>query len=73
MKFTVEEENLICIYDTTSRGALMNALRTAMPDFDEPEMRELAGNVLRKLDGMSDEDFSELVFSPAYSNEEQEE
>jgi len=73
MNFTVEEENLICIYDTTSRTAVMDGIRAAMPDYEEDDMREIAGNVLRKLDAMSDGDFSAYVFSPAYYNEEDDE
>ena len=73
MTFTVEEENLICIYDTTSRAALMNGIRAATPDYEEDDMREIAENVLRKLDGMSDEEFAAIVFSPAYFNEEDDE
>ena len=76
MIFTVEEENLICIYDTTSKQALMDGIRAAMSDFEEDEqeapvaMREIAGNALRKLEAMSDEDFSAYVFSPAYYSED---
>jgi len=70
MIFTVEEENLICIYDTTNKQALMDGIRAAMPDFEENEMREIAGNALRKLEAMSDEDFSAYVFSPAYYSED---
>jgi len=71
--FTVEEENLICIYDTTSRTAAMEGISTAMPDYDDDDMREIAGNALRKLDAMSDAEFTEYVFVPAYHNEDDEE
>ena len=71
--FTVEEENLICIYDTTSRTATMGGIRATMPDYDDDDMREIAGNALRKLESMSDADFSEYVFVPAYHNEDDEE
>jgi len=71
--FTVEEENLICIYDTTSKQAIMDGVCAAMPDYDDNDMREIAGNVLHKLEAMSDEDFSEYVFSPVYYNEDEDE
>lgn len=66
--FTVEEENLICAFDTSSRTALMADIKAIMPDFcgDEPEMQEIVNNVLRKLDDITDTEFSELVFSPVY-------
>jgi len=66
--FTVEEENLICIFDISSRTALINELRAAVPEFDEPEMCEIAVNVLAKLDVMSDAEYSALTFYPEYSN-----
>ncbi|MDR1704624.1 MAG: transposon-transfer assisting family protein [Clostridiales bacterium] len=67
--FTVEEENLICIFDTESRAALIDGIRAAMPDFDEHEMTELADNVVIKLEGMTDADFSALTFCPADDGE----
>ena len=73
MIFTAEEENLACIYDMASKQALTDGIRAAMPEYEEDEMREIAGNVLRKLEAMSDKEFSEYVFSPAYHNEEDEE
>ncbi len=68
--FTVEEENLLCIFDTSSRAALMDGLITAMPDFEEAELIEIAGNALLKLENMSDADFASLMFSPEYFDTE---
>jgi hypothetical protein len=73
MNFTVEEENLICVYDTTSRQAAVEGIRTAMPDYEEDDMREIAENTLRKLEAMSDTEFSAYIFSPAYYDAEDEE
>ena len=70
--FTIEEENLICIFDTSSRIALISDIRSAIPDFDEPELREIAENALGKLERMSDAVFSDLTFHPAYSGDEDE-
>ena len=70
--FTVEEENLICAFDTSSRNALIQGIRMALTDFDEPELYEIAGNVLRILETMTDGDYSLIVFSPAYSGDETE-
>ena len=44
-----------------------------MPYFDEPEMRVIAETVLRKLDGMTDAEFSALIFSPTYNNDDESE
>ena len=72
MNFTVEEENLICIFDTSSRTTIIRDINTAFPYFDEPELREIAENVLRQLNYMTDEEFSELIFNPAYHNDDDE-
>jgi hypothetical protein len=71
--FTVEEENLICVFDTGSRAALIADLRGVLPDFDEQELREIAEIALRKLETMSDTDFSGLVLEPAYVSDDREE
>ena len=70
--FTVEEENLICAFNVSSRVALITDIRAALPEFDEPEMREIAENVLIILDDMTDAEFSSLTFNPAYFNDEEE-
>lgn len=60
MYFTVEEENLICLYHKSDRRRTAAAVRAAMPDMDE-EMRALARQTLDKLDKldtMSDVDFA---------------
>jgi hypothetical protein len=72
--FTVEEENLICAFDTSGRARLIGGIRSALPDFsaDDPEMLEIAESALLKLDAMTDAEFSEMVFSPAYEDDESE-
>ena len=70
--FTVEEENLICAFDTSSLDAAIKDISAAMPDFDEPELIEIAGNALRKLETMTDAEYSALIFSPAYYDDETE-
>jgi hypothetical protein len=70
--FTVEEENLICVFDTSGRTALIGDIRAAMPDFEEPEMREIADSAIAKLEAMSDAEFFALTFSPAYEDDETE-
>ena len=67
--FTVEEENLICIFQLEkkqSRTALINSIMEAMPYFDEPELTEIAENTLQILIDMTDEEFAGLTFHPTY-------
>ena len=70
--FTVEEENFICVFDTSSRTALISDISAAIADFDESELREIARNTLRKLERISDAEFSELTFHPAYFGDDDE-
>jgi hypothetical protein len=70
--FTVEEVNLMCIFDTSGRDALIASLTAAVPDFDEPELAEIAENVLVKLSRMSDEDFGALELYPEYDDYDKE-
>jgi len=44
-----------------------------LPGFDDLELREIADDVLTKLDDMSDDEFSAIIFSPAYYDDEMEE
>ena len=69
--FTVEEENLACIYDTSSRLNLISDISGAMPDFDEPEISDIAASVLSKLESMTDMDYAALTFHPAYHGDEE--
>ena len=68
--FTVEEENLICVFNSSSRTALMGNIGAAMPIFDEPLMAGIAENALGKLHSMTDAEFAEYVFHPAYHEED---
>lgn len=70
--FTVEEINLICIFDMSSRNALIVELTAVLPEFDEPEITEIAIAVLTKLNQMSDADFAALELYPAYGDYDEE-
>ena len=70
MLFTVEEENLICIYDTSNCAALIQNINDALPHFEEPELYDIAISTLHKLKKLTDAEFSELIFHPAYHGDE---
>lgn len=61
MYFTVEEENLICLYHKSDRHRTMSRLWAALPDMAE-EMWALARQTIDKLDAMSDADFEDQQF-----------
>jgi len=71
--FTVEEINLMCIYDTSSRLALIDALIDAMGDYENDELFEIAVSAADKLSVMSDADFAELNLLPEYEEKEADE
>ena len=56
MNFSVEEENLICMYHTSDRRRTMARMMAALPDMDT-EMRRLANGTIAKLERMTDADF----------------
>ena len=66
LAFTVEEENLICIFDMSSREALINDINEAMPYFEDNELREIACAAISKLERMTDAEFYGSIFSPDY-------
>lgn len=66
--FTVEEVNLMCIFDTGSRDTLIAELSAAVPEFDESELIEITKTVLGKLRAMSGEDFAALGLYPEYED-----
>ena len=70
MEFTIEEINLMCIYDTGTRQGLMEALKAMLGDLlpEEAELRQLTENVLARLNGMTDDEYAQMQESliPAY-------
>ncbi len=55
-RFTIEEQNIICVYMAGTRSESIEGMAGALPYMDE-EMRELAGRTLDKLNAMSDAEF----------------
>ena len=67
--FTIEEENLICIYHRHDRRRTITAISDALPDMDA-DMRPLAEQTIHKLHNMTDAAFEEAKFSMALSDTE---
>ena len=61
MNFTVEEENLICLYHNADRRRTMGKITAALPDMDG-DMRALAQQTLSKLESMTDADYDRQKF-----------
>ena len=62
MNFTIEEINLMCIYNTGTRTGLIEALEnmTGHLTKEETELRGLAESVIARLRSMTDSDFHML-------------
>lgn len=63
--FTVEESNLICIFQSDSRTKVMDDINRALKHIDDPDMIELCENVLEKLGKISDKEFETLQLESA--------
>ena len=61
MHFTVEEENLICMYHNADRRRAMGKITAVLPDMDG-DMRALAQQTLSKLERMTDADYDSQKF-----------
>ncbi len=53
MNFSVEEENLICMYHTSDRRRTMARMLTALPGMNT-EMRRLANGTIAKLERITE-------------------
>ena len=62
MNFSVEEENLICMYHTSDRRRTMARMMAAMLDMDT-EIQRLANGTIAKLERMTDADFDGQRFA----------
>ncbi|MBQ1173130.1 MAG: transposon-transfer assisting family protein [Lachnospiraceae bacterium] len=61
-KFTVEEVNLICVFEFRSRTKVIGGIKKAIKHLDDDEMVELSNRVVAKLDDMTDKEFAEMEF-----------
>ena len=62
MHFTVEEENLICMYHNADRRRTIGRITAALPDMDEG-IQTLAQQTLSKLEHMTDADYDNQKFN----------
>lgn len=59
IKLTVEETNLLSIYNEGGKEQLIKNMTAALPYMDA-DMRELAERTLSKVDALTDEEYAEL-------------
>ena len=68
MDFTVEEINLIAIYNSESKIMTMVKIHDAYPYMDD-DMKEIAHSAVSKLTQMAEEEFDSASFIPADDEE----
>ena len=64
-KFTVEEINFMCVFETQDRTDMIGQIRQVMPYIKDSDMEELGEQVLGKLQNMTDEEFAEISLEAA--------
>ena len=72
MNYSMEEINLMCIYDCTSRSALIDNLEEAAEYVYNPDMLKLIVQTIEKLQHTSDAEFAALPLTPAWDDVETE-
>lgn len=70
MKFSVDEMNVICIYDTTDRIKLISQLKTVLPNIEDSELAEITAEAIEKLERMTDSEFKATDFKPVLTPED---
>ena len=69
MSFTVEEINLICIALGDTKDDTINNLFEMISDMNDADMVSLAERVVGKLDGITEQEFTEKNFKEDFSEE----
>lgn len=64
-KFTVEEVNLMCVFEGQDRMCMIADIKNVIPRIQDSDMVELAGQVLEKLEATSDEEFAQVALEAA--------
>ena len=64
-KFTAEEINFMCVFETQDRTQMLGNIKQVMPHIKDSDMEELGEQVLGKLHNMTDEEFAEVSLEVA--------
>lgn len=71
MIYNVEEMNLLCVFDHSSKEAMLAEMKQSLEVVDEPEMVALLRQTMEYVEKMSIEEFAELTFEPALNEDEE--
>jgi len=64
MRFTVEESNLICCFDTSTRSGMIDEMKSIPLNDMDNETAEMLYRIVGKLEKMTDAEFSGICFMP---------
>ena len=64
-RFTVEESNLICIFEGEGRREIIEDMERALLYLDDPYLEELSHRVIGRLQDMTDDEFTQLELTEA--------
>ena len=64
-KFTVEEINLMCVFEGQDRKGMIADIKNVIPHIQDSDMVELSKQVLEKLEAMSDGEFAKVALEAA--------
>ena len=63
MKFSVDEEKIIKMYNAKNRVQLIIQLKQATAHIEEKELAETVSDLISKLAGMTDDEYNSIEFS----------
>ena len=64
-KFTLEEINLMCVFEGQDRGGMITDIKNVIPHIQDSDMVEISKQVLEKLEAMSDGEFAKVALEAA--------
>ena len=64
MPFNVEETNLMCCFNTSSRKRMIDDMKSVTLKNTDGEIAELMYKTVQKLEAMSDAEFDALYIAP---------
>lgn len=66
----VEMINLMCVFDHSSKSALIADMVASLPYIDDSGMARLMSETIQILASMTEEAFAEIIFEPALNEGE---
>ena len=59
-RFSDEEKSIISMYNTADRVGLIVKIKEALPYIEDTDLKETAADIVAKLVGMTDKEFTDL-------------